>query len=176
MARNIVNAEVLADIFGVARATIANWRRQGMPCESPGKRGTPGQYDTVACIDWVINRRLGTPDALDLNEERARLAHHQADKTALEARVLKGELVRTLDVLEVWQSMAGAARAKLLAIPRKLAGTIVYAKTPAEAEKALSTAIAEALDELARSGLPRATERALESSGARLETAAALNS
>lgn len=172
MSGHIVNADELARIFGVARATVANWRQQGMPCQSAGRRGQPGRYDTVACINWVITRKCGDKEALDLNAERARLAHHQADKTALEAAALKGELVRTLDVLEVWRAMAGAARAKLLSLPRKLAGVVIHAETPAEAEKALQAAVYEALDELSRSGLPRSTERALESSGARLDATA----
>ncbi len=169
----IVNADELARIFDCSRSTVKNWRQQGMPYLTAGARGKPGQYDTAACINWLIARRLGDDKPLDLNVERARLAHHQADKTALEARALKGELVRTLDALELWQATIAAARAKFLSLPRKMAAQVIHAETPAEVEEALQQAITEALAELGRSGLPRATERALESSGASLDTPAA---
>lgn len=172
MRPNLVNGDELARIFGISRSTVTNWRAQGMPCVTVGGRGRPGQYDTVKVIQWFVAWQAGDKELLDLNEERARLAHHQANKTALEGAVLKGELVRTLDVLEVWQGMIGSARARFLALPRKLAAIVIHAETASEAEKALQAEIHQGLEELGRSGLPRATERALESSGARLEAAA----
>ncbi len=176
MRPNLVNGDELARIFGISRSSVTNWRAQGMPCVTVGGRGRPGQYDTVKVIQWFVAWQAGDKEILDLNEERARLAHHQADKTALEAATLKAELVRALDVLEVWQGMIAAARARFLALPRKLAAVVIHAETASEAEKALQAEIRQGLDELGRSGLPRQVERALESSGARLEAASSPDS
>ncbi len=147
-----------------------------MPCENPGKRGQEAQYDAPACLKWLIARQCGDDKALDLNLERARLAHHQANKTAVEEALLKGEVVRTLDVIAIWAAMIGSCRAKFLALPRKLAATTLHAESFEEAESGAAKEIRQALDELSGSGLPRATERMLEASGARLEASAAPDS
>ncbi len=146
-----------------------------MPCEDKGNRGREAQYNAPACLQWLMARQCGEDKALDLNLERARLAHHQANKTAVEESILKGEVVRTLDVIEVWSAMIGAARAKLLGLPRKLAATVIHAESFEEAESQTAKEIRSILEELSGSGLPRATERMLEASGARLETAARAN-
>ncbi len=171
----IVNSATLAAFCGVTPSTIANWRRAGMPCIDSGKRGQAAEYNAPACLQWLIARQCGEDQALDLNLERARLAHHQANKTAVEESILKGEVVRTLDVIEVWAAMVGAARAKLLGLPRKLAATVIHAESFEEAESATAKEIRAILEELGGSGLPRQVERMLEASGARLETASRAN-
>lgn len=172
MGPNLVTSAELARIFGVSDSTIANWRRAGMPCEEKGRRGQTSRYDTVACINWWGTRLAGEDKALDLNLERARLAHHQANKTQVEESLLKGELVRTLDVIEVWSALYSSARAKLLALPRKLAAILIHAETQDEAEAGAEKEITAILGELSRSGLPRKVERIMQASGARLDTPA----
>lgn len=169
MASYIVNAATLAAFFGVSVSSVANWRRAGMPCLDPGKRGHPAEYDAPECIRWHIQQRSGNVDVLDLNEERARLAHHQANKTAVEESILKGEVVRTLDVINTWLVMIGAARAKILGCSVKLAGRLNDGLSTDEKRKIIETEHRQALEELSGSGLPRQVEALLESSGASLE-------
>ncbi len=172
----IVNSATLAAFCGVAASTVANWRRAGMPCIDSGKRGQAAEYNAPACLQWLMARQCGDDQALDLNLERARLAHHQANKTAVEESILKGEVVRTLDVIAVWSGMIGAARAKLLGLPRKLAATVIHAESFEEAESQAAKEVRAILEELGGSGLPKATERMLEASGASLETPARAHS
>ena len=172
MATYVVNASQLAAFFGVAVSTVTNWRRAGMPCISPGNSGKPAEYDGPACVKWHIQKAAGQIDVLDLNEERARLAHHQANKTAIEESLLKGEVVRTLDVINTWVAMVGAARAKLLGLPTKCASRLVEGLTTDEKKHILEEEIRAGLAELSGTGLPRKVAAMLESSGASLETAA----
>ena len=170
---NIVNATELARICGVSASTVANWRRAGCPIENPASaRRQVSQYDTVKVVNWLVNRARQGSEQLDLNEERARLAHHQANKTALEEQQLRGELIRTVDAIEVWQALIGAARAKFLALPTKLAAVLHNAKSYSEAQSGAESVIREALAELSGSGLPRKTRNALEQGGGRLDAPA----
>ncbi len=169
MATYIVNAATLAAFFGVTVSTIANWRKAGMPYIRAGNRGQPAEFDAPKCVKWHIEQRSGGNEVLDLNEERARLAHHQANKTALEESLIKGEVVQTLDVINTWVAMVGAARAKLLALPVKCASRLVDGLTTDEKKAILEKEVRAGLSELSGSGLPRQVEALLESSGASLE-------
>jgi len=89
-----------------------------------------------------------TPNAeYDLVEERARLAHHQANIAALDEKVKAGELIPAGVVLEAWQNIFANVRARLLAIPTALAGTCVNA-TREEVSAAAMKMIRQALSEL----------------------------
>ena len=171
-AKYLVNGRVLAAIFGIAEGSVAHWRRAGMPVERTGGRGVEWQYDTIAVSRWLIERQTGSGDeALDLANERARLAHHQANKTALEEGLLRGEIVRTSDVMQAWQQQIGAARAKLLLIPGKLATMVNSGKSFTETKGEAEQLIRETLGELEGSGLPASLERALGDSLPGLEAA-----
>lgn len=84
-----------------------------------------------------------------LQEEKARLTREQADKTEMENRL------RRREVLErglVDQAVIGAfarVRARLLSIPSKLAPRIARGMDPSEAEGILRDSIHESLRELA---------------------------
>ena len=170
MAQYIVDGTLLSNIFDVSSSTIRAWREQGMPCIDAGGRGHASQYNAPACIRWYVGRQCGDDNPLDLNLERARLAHHQANKTAVEESVLKGEVVRTLDVIETWVAMIGAARAKLLTIPTKLASQLHEQSTEAKKAK-IDAEIRAALAELSGTGLPRKIAALMEAGGAGLASA-----
>jgi len=89
-----------------------------------------------------------TPNAeYDLVEERARLAHHQANIAALDEKVKAGELIPAGVVLEAWQNIFSNVRARLLAMPTALAGTCVNA-TREEVSASAMKIIRQALSEL----------------------------
>ena len=172
-APNLVDGATLSLICGVSSSTIPHWRRSGMPVEVTGSRGQQYQYDTAKVIKWLIQRQTGDEAAqLDLAAERARLAHHQANKTRIEEELLSGAIVKTVDVLQAWQGMIGAARAKLLNLPGKLAVEVTHAESIEKAQEASERLVREALAELEGRGLPPALERALGDSLADLEAAA----
>ena len=92
--------------------------------------------------------------AYDLNHERARLAHHQANNESLREAQNRGELLPRGLVIQTWQGIVAAARARLLALPTKAAHQLLGARTLAEAEEVVRGHVYEALTELARDGLP----------------------
>ena len=87
----------------------------------------------------------------DLVAERARLAHHQANITALDERRKRGELIPANEVRAKWQDMIGAARARLLALPSRIAAACV-GREEMEIERNAREIVHEALSELARGG------------------------
>jgi hypothetical protein len=86
-------------------------------------------------------------DTYDLTQERARLAHHQANKAALEAQELRGALIAIEQVAEVVGDEYANVRAKLLALPTKAAPVLVGLSTMA-IKRALDDLVSEALEEL----------------------------
>jgi hypothetical protein len=74
----------LAQLFGVSQRTIRDWGAAGLP------RNADGTYPGPLCVQWRIDRQR-PDDELDLEAERARLAHEQANKTAMENAISRGE-------------------------------------------------------------------------------------
>lgn len=92
--------------------------------------------------------RQGVSGEHDLTDERARLAHHQANNEALKERVNKGELLKMHDVINHWAEMISNARSKLLMIPSRMAPKVLRTKTVKDVEKMLKAEIVNALEEL----------------------------
>ncbi len=100
----------------------------------------------------VASGRTGDDSDYDLAAERARLAHHQANKTSLEEDVLKGELIPAEEVLEKWSKMVSSFRAKMLAIPTKTSHLLINIQEFSVAESILKSHIYDALKELSEQG------------------------
>ena len=98
-------------------------------------------------------------DVLDLSHERAKLTVLQQQKIELEIAELRGELIRVSAVEEQWSDQLAAMRAKLLALPSKIAISIAQPdriqatqdKTRALIYEALSELSGNANDQLERS-------------------------
>lgn len=139
---------------GVSRGRVTQYVSLGMPVLNNG------MLDVVACDAWVAKNvdttRQQKPDKqqnqaqiLDLNRERARLAKEQADKTAMENDVRRGDLIPRSDFVKTMQAAFVHCRAKLLAIPSKMAPVMARVETALEAQDRLTAAINETLAELA---------------------------
>jgi phage terminase Nu1 subunit (DNA packaging protein) len=85
----------------------------------------------------------------DLTEERARLAHHQANIAALDEQVKKKALIPFDVVVERWQEISANVRAKLISIPPQMAARCANSSKD-EVERAAKDLIYQALNELAR--------------------------
>lgn len=156
----IVNKRELAKIFGVAEETITQWMKAGMPIKAQRKGTRGNEYETVDCIRWYLHRDSSGAGALDLNQERARLAKAQADKTELEAAELRGELARYEEISTHWTRQTAACRSRLLVIPSKVAPRVRVAGTDSDAASVIQSEICEALEELSGDGIPgRVKER-----------------
>lgn len=86
--------------------------------------------------------------SLDLNQERARLARAQREKTELEVAVTRGELIRRQHMMETLGRALTAFRARLLSAASKLA-PLVNAGNPNLARDLIERELNEALSELA---------------------------
>lgn len=167
----IVNKRQLADVFGVAEETITQWTKAGLPVKVARKGSKGNEYVVADCIRWYVARESGGEGALDLTQERARLAKAQADKTELEAEELRGDLARYEDISTHWTRQTAACRSRLLVIPTKIAPIIRSASTDKEASSIIEREICEALEELSGDGVPERVKQRRDRSKARVSSA-----
>lgn len=106
----------VAEALDVTSRTIRDWADEGFP------RNADGSYALKACIAWLLAR--STPEGLDLDQERARLAKEQADKHSLENAVRRGTLLEVEMVSKVWTGIFTALRARVLSLPTKVAAEL----------------------------------------------------
>lgn len=131
-----------------------------------------GRFDCTEFGVWLA-RRL-RPDGFQ--DARTRLTIAQADKTELEAKELAGELVRLVDVAQIWGEEKATIRAKLLPFPSKIAQRIAPPERIAEVQAEAQAVVYEVLRELADSdGLPRGARAAGAANGHHIPPAADLN-
>jgi len=114
------------------------------------KEGPAFLYNSKEAIEAIyLGKRQSKEEVQNkLNEERARFEAARASKTELEYRKLNSELFDAQKVEQVWTDMVLAFRAKILAIPTKLAQAHHDKITKAEVQAYTSELVAEALEEL----------------------------
>ena len=117
-------------------------------CDLPASKGAKGAllYETIEALP-LLYLQPGDGDTFDLTDERARLAHHQANRAALEAEQLAGSLIEIEAVANVVGEEYSNVRSRLLAIPSKAAPQVIGLSIAA-AKALLDDLIFEALDEL----------------------------
>ncbi len=140
--------ELLADILGLTPRRIQQLADDGI-IPKPSK---PGAYDIPACVqNYYYNEFIGNEDSeLDGKHERARKAKAEADRIEFDLEIKQGKYVETELVEHILTGIISNCRAKLLALPRKLAPTVSTAQSPNEVEEILTDGINEALDELVK--------------------------
>jgi len=125
----------------------------------PSKMGrSPLNLDVcrIAYISYLrklggYNKRSGGGD---IAEEKTRLTKAQADKAELEVSELEGQLIPAQLVQDTWTDFVANARAKLLALPSKIAHQVIALDKYAEAELLIKENVHDALSELAEDGIP----------------------
>ena len=148
----------VADHLDLSTRTLADLLKDGV---LPPVKG-PGGLDLDACrVAYIRNLRgkaagrirqapAPSADGLELNAERARLAHHQANKAALDEQEVRGELVRAEDVTRSVSDAFRRVRARLLSLPTKLTPIILGSTDAVEVKNAIEAGVLEALAELTR--------------------------
>lgn len=133
----------LSNLTGIDRRRIGRCLVDLQP-----EKGPKGSllYDSVQALP-LLYLTPGDGDTYDLTQERARLAHHQANKAALEAKQLEGSLIPIEAVADTVGDEYANVRAKLLAIPARAAPQVVGLSTVATRTK-LDDLIRECLEEL----------------------------
>ena len=148
--RLLVPQKVAALAFGISPEALKKWRIK--PREHSGR------------ITWyylpdLISLRVKRADSgeVKLAEQRARLAKLQGDKVELELQEKRGELVPAELILAAWEPIAGAIRAKVLALPAK-----IKRAAPDPDQHQLDEVIQQCrnmLEGLADGGIPRRTRK-----------------
>ena len=134
----------LSVLTGFTRETVAK-RLQDIPFTTVGvarkfdpRQALPALYETS-----------GNSGQVDLMRERTRLAAAQALKIELEIDVMQQRLIPASTVETTWSGMTTAARARLLALPYRLAVDAIAADGVfARIESAAHELVREALEEL----------------------------
>jgi hypothetical protein len=123
-------------------------------CDMPSEKGSKGglMFETIEALP-LLYLQPGDGDTFDLTTERARLAHHQANRAELEADLLAGSLIQIEAVADVVGEEYANARSRLLAIPSKAAPQVIGLSIAA-AKALLDDMIFEALDELTADAPP----------------------
>jgi phage terminase Nu1 subunit (DNA packaging protein) len=92
-------------------------------------------------------------EAYDYQHERARLTHLQAEKIELENNIAKGDLIPADVVTATWTEAVMNMRARILAMPSRIAHSVFAAKDYAEAHEIVKAACYEALNEISTDDL-----------------------
>ena len=144
--RLILPQSVCAIAFGISVDALRKWRVK------PRRR--QGRQVLYYLPDLMSYRDLRDENpALSLNLERARLAAAQADRTELEVKQMRSELIPVHAVVETWEPIVTAARNKVLAIPSKLK-TAIPNLTNHDLGM-IKTIVRSTLDDLANGGIPK---------------------
>ncbi len=146
----------LAEHLDLSTKRISELIRDGI---LPSKMGrSPLNIDVcrIAYISYLrklggYNKRSGGGD---IAEEKTRLTKAQADKAELEVSELEGQLIPAQLVQDTWTDFVANARAKLLALPSKIAHQVIALDKYAEAELLIKENVHDALLELSDNGIP----------------------
>jgi terminase small subunit / prophage DNA-packing protein len=112
----IIGQEQIAAVFGVAPKTIVEWQEHGFPIALRGSPGIPSEYESQACINWLVDRELKKVQA---ERPQDRLARVQADKIELELAERRKQLVDAAELEPKLKAAFVAARENWLdAVPR----------------------------------------------------------
>jgi phage terminase Nu1 subunit (DNA packaging protein) len=136
--------------------------------DDPPPRESDKKYRSDKLGEWTRRRavkmHLGArknnpvdieiPDALNPIQERARKDKEQADKTALENQVRRGELVEGALVASKWTEILMKVRSKLLRIPWAAAPLLLGHTDQVKIQIVLEDQIRDALSELAATDEP----------------------
>jgi len=112
----VIGQENIASVFGVAPKTIVEWQEQGFPVAVRGGPGVASEYETEACIGWLVDREVRKVQS---ERPQDRLARVQADKIEMENAEKRGQLIPAEQIEPRLRAAFTAARENWLdAIPR----------------------------------------------------------
>lgn len=86
----VIGQEDIADLFGVAPKTIVEWQESGFPVAVRGGPGVPSEYDSQACIAWLVGRELRKVQS---EGPADRLARVKADAIEMDNAVKRQTLI-----------------------------------------------------------------------------------
>jgi P27 family predicted phage terminase small subunit len=147
-----VNLGEAAELVGKSKNAVREWIRRGMPAE----KSEEGEYriDTAQLIAWREEQAAEAaaptdPGKIEIEEAKRRRLVAIAESAEIDLALRRGDAVSLADVGKGWAGLVMAFRAKILAIPAKLAPMLVAETDLLAARNTLEEALHEALIELA---------------------------
>lgn len=142
----IIGQESVAELFGVAPKTIVEWQDAGFPIAQRGSPGIPSEYESQACINWLIDREVRK---VQVELPRDRLARVQADAIEMDNAVKRGLLIPAEQLEPKIRAAVVLAREQLLALRTSLVPQLV-GKSRRDVEQLLEAAHTDFLTKLSR--------------------------
>lgn len=136
----------LSLISGVGERTIKMRLKNLQPVEGPTESVT--YYDTKQALYIIFQLHDVNKNKLDLSDQRAKLAKAQTERQHMEIAKMKKEVVPLVDVTRVVEKEYSYVRAKILAIPSKLAQKLSGMDDPGEINDALEKEISSTLTDM----------------------------
>lgn len=146
----LCNAKQLAEWYGVDQRTVTNWQLEDPPVPSE-KRGRERIFDTKAVATWREERAIRkapAPPPPDLEEAKARKLAAEAELAEYQLAQARGEFIAVTDLDAKIGPVFDTFRAKLLAIPGRLAPRVVACRDIADARDMLEQELGVVLAEL----------------------------
>jgi phage terminase Nu1 subunit (DNA packaging protein) len=127
----LVNKARCCALLGWTRQQFDQYAREGMPTvEQPSDKGGEYKVHMGEVARWLVHRateRAGGSVALNLNDERARLAKLQADHQEMRNKQLAGELLPAAEVQALAEAEYIALRDRFRMIPQTVAERVIDA-------------------------------------------------
>jgi phage terminase Nu1 subunit (DNA packaging protein) len=152
----MVNAVKIAQALNLTEQRVHQLVKEGLPKEGRG------QFDPVKCMLWYIRylqnviekRSVPTLDGgyVGEREERIRLLRADADLREIELAKERSQLVALPDVEAILSDLVLTTKARIMAIPPRLAPELVGETSRVMIQAKLEKAYKEALAYLAKSG------------------------
>lgn len=121
---------------------------EGMPHETVGSgRGSTIRIPKEAAMAWLVDHRAPPTAAGGLDEAELRRAAAEAEIAEMKAARMRGDLISVEAMVPIIDRAVSAARARLLAVPSKLA-SVLCPEDPGKARALLDRAMLEVLAEL----------------------------
>lgn len=117
----IVGQTEIAAIFGVTARTITDWQEAGMPVALQGGPGVPGEYDSEACIRWLVEREVRK---VQVENPKDRLARLQGDELEMKLARERGKLIEKAAVEPAMRAAIVSARERIRNEPARIAAQL----------------------------------------------------
>lgn len=151
----------IAAIFGVTARTITDWQETGMPVAVQGGPGVSGEYDSAACIRWLVEREVRKVQG---ESPRDRLDRLRGDELEMNLARERGKLIEAGAVEPMMRAAIVSARERIRNEPARIA-SLLEGKDKAGRETLLRELFDEVLTKLSRWQQPGEQEGGLNADG-----------
>jgi phage terminase Nu1 subunit (DNA packaging protein) len=141
-----------ADHVGISQQAVAELIRRGTIPKGAGRGGLDLDACRIAYIEHLrevaAGRSSGTDGEFDLVQERARLAHAQANAQERINTLAEGKICEFAPMVAAFGAELATIRSRFLGLPSAIAERLFRSKTPAELQAKLYAAVWDILSQL----------------------------